>query len=238
MNIDKKALKGVVDEIEASRARQRGETEFQREALKRAVKVHQLDAKAVRIVLQRRAMGDTKRDEQDYYVHAYELALGGKKDALEALERGATIRQAAKAGGISTGAAAALAKGVQESSFVNSETGEITKTALDTPGESAGTTEITGGPGSALATPAHEMGAEHARNSDAAPEGCVDGPSVLAPAEAIVPPCTTPQADEVAALPVTPVPDEGVGAGTIPTREGEREGDGLDIPSFLRRAVG
>jgi uncharacterized protein (UPF0335 family) len=91
MNIDKKALKGVVDEIEASRARQRGETEFQREALKAAVKKHQLDAKAIRIVLQRRAMGDTKRDEQDYYVHAYELALGGKKAALEHLKAQARV---------------------------------------------------------------------------------------------------------------------------------------------------
>jgi uncharacterized protein (UPF0335 family) len=148
MNIDKKALKGVVDEIEASRARQKGETEFQREALKRAAKEHQLDAKAIRIVLQRRAMGEAKRDEQDYYVHSYELALGGKKAAQEALERGASIREAAKAGGISTGAAAALAKGVQESSFVNTDTvardangnplqcnndGEITETPVERP---------------------------------------------------------------------------------------------------------
>jgi uncharacterized protein (UPF0335 family) len=148
MNIDKRALKGVVDEIEASRARQKGETEFQREALKRAVKNHQLDAKAIRIVLQRRAMGDTKRDEQDYYVHSYEVALGGKKDALEALEKGASIRQAAKAGGISTGAAAALAKGVQESSFVNIDlcTGEVMGTVPDAPG-GGGTAATPDGPG-------------------------------------------------------------------------------------------
>ena len=120
MNIDKKALKSIVDEIEASRARQKAETEHQREVMKRA-KAHQLDTKAVRIVLQRRAMGDTKRDEQDYYVHAYELALGGKKTAAEALEAGATIREAAKAGGISTGSAAALARDVQKSPFVNKE---------------------------------------------------------------------------------------------------------------------
>lgn len=130
MNIDTKALKAVVDEIEASRLRQKGETDFQREALKKAVKNHQLDAKAIRIVLQRRAMGETKRDEQDYYVHAYELALGGKKAAIEALESGATVREAAEAGGISTGAAGNLAKVVQKSSFVDApphdpETGEI-----------------------------------------------------------------------------------------------------------------
>lgn len=118
MNIDKKALKSIVDEIEASRLRQKAETEHQREVMKRA-KAHQLDAKAVRIVLQRRAMGDSKRDEQDYYVHAYELALGGKKLAAEALEAGATIREAAAAGGVSTGAAGNLAKSVQKPSFVD-----------------------------------------------------------------------------------------------------------------------
>lgn len=115
MNIDMKALKGVIEEIEASKVRQKGEAEFQREAIKRAVKQHQLDGKAIRIVLQRRAMGDEKRDEQDYYVHAYEMALGGKKLAADALANGATIREAAAAGGISTGSAAALAKGVQKS---------------------------------------------------------------------------------------------------------------------------
>ncbi len=120
MNIDKKALKGIVDEIEASRLRQKAETEHQREVMKRC-KPHQLDAKAVRIVLQRRAMGDTKREEQDYYVHAYEHALGGKKAAMEALENGATIREAAAAGGISTGAAGNLAKVVQNSPFVDSD---------------------------------------------------------------------------------------------------------------------
>mgnify|MGYP003648952732 CR=1 FL=1 len=61
-------------------------------------------------------MGDEKRDEQDYYVHAYEVALAGKKLAAEALENGATIREAAAIGGISTGAAGNLAKVVQESS--------------------------------------------------------------------------------------------------------------------------
>lgn len=115
MNIDTKALKGIIEEIEASKARQKGEAEFQREAIKRAVKQHQLDGKAIRIVLQRRAMGDEKRDEQDYYVHAYEMALGGKKLAADALANGATIREAAAAGGISTGAAGNLAKVVQKS---------------------------------------------------------------------------------------------------------------------------
>jgi hypothetical protein len=127
MNIDMKALKGVIEEIEASRARQKGEAEFQREAIKRAVKQHQLDGKAIRIVLQRRAMGDEKRDEQDYYVHAYEMALGGKKLAVDALEQGATIREAAAIGGISTGSAAALAKGVQKSEKIERATDDKIK---------------------------------------------------------------------------------------------------------------
>jgi len=119
MNIDMKALKGVVDEIEASRARQKGEAEFQREAIKRAVKNHQLDAKAIRIVLQRRAMGDEKRDEQDYYVHAYEVALGEKKHAADALAAGAGVRETARATGLSVGTVSALKKGVQKSPELN-----------------------------------------------------------------------------------------------------------------------
>jgi uncharacterized protein (UPF0335 family) len=138
MNIDKKALKGIVDEIEASRLRQKAETDHQREVMKRC-KPHQLDSKAVRIVLQRRAMGTTRRDEQDYYVHSYEVALGGKKAAMEALENGATVREAAAAGGISTGAAGNLAKAVQKSPFVDTETPD-----LDTPaGGNQRTAEVT-----------------------------------------------------------------------------------------------
>jgi uncharacterized protein (UPF0335 family) len=118
MNLDKKALAGFIKEIEDSRTRQKGETELQRDVFKRAKEKH-FDAKAMRIVLQRRVMDAGKRDEQDYNVHAYELALGGKKDALEALERGATIREAAEAGGISTGAAGNLAQLVQKPVFVD-----------------------------------------------------------------------------------------------------------------------
>lgn len=180
MNIDKKALKGVVDEIEASRARQRGETEHQREVMKRA-KAHQLDAKAIRIVLQRRAMGETKRDEQDYYVHSYELALGGKKAAQEALEGGASVREAARAGGISTGAAGNLARAVQKSSIVDAphhpDTGEITETAdLDTrPGSETGTACGPGpAPLAASLSPtgsAHDEGEEDGHRDDGYGEG-------------------------------------------------------------------
>ena len=114
INIDQKVLKNCIDEVEASRARQRAETELQREIFKKA-RTAQLDPKAMRIVLQRRAMGDEKRDEQDYYIHAYEMALGGKKAAMEALAAGASVREAAEVAGISLGATSALRQGVQKS---------------------------------------------------------------------------------------------------------------------------
>jgi len=121
MNIDTKALKGVIEEVEASRARQKAETELQREAIKAAVKNHQLDAKAIRIVLQRRAMGDEARDEQDYYVHAYEHALGGKKQAADALAAGFGVRETARATGLSVGTVSAIKNSVQKSSELNTE---------------------------------------------------------------------------------------------------------------------
>lgn len=123
MNLDSKALSGFIKEIEGSRTRQKSETDFQREVFKNAAKKH-FNTKAMRIVLQRRAMDVTARDEQDYDVHAYELALGGKKAATEALENGASIREAAQAGGISTGAAGNLAQLVQKSPFVDGDEGE------------------------------------------------------------------------------------------------------------------
>lgn len=118
MNLDAKALVGFFKEIEDSRDRQKAETELQREVFKRA-RAKFFDPKAMRIVLQRRAMDATKRDEQDYNVDCYELALAGKKAAIEALEQGKSVREAAAAGGISTGAAGNLAKVVQKSSFVD-----------------------------------------------------------------------------------------------------------------------
>lgn len=109
INIDQATLKNCVDEIEASRERQKAETRLQQDIFKK-VRGAQLDPKAVRIVLQRRAMGNERRDEQDYYVHAYEMALGGKKAAMEALASGASQREAAEVSGLSTGAVANLAK--------------------------------------------------------------------------------------------------------------------------------
>jgi uncharacterized protein (UPF0335 family) len=128
MNIDVQLLKGIVDEIEASRLRQKGETKHQRAIFERAAG-KDLDCKAIRRVLQRRAMKEIDRDSLDHLVDSYELALGGKKTAAEAIERGATVRAAAKAGGISVGSAAAI-KAAQETKKIehDPETGEITTT--------------------------------------------------------------------------------------------------------------
>jgi uncharacterized protein (UPF0335 family) len=120
MNLDVQALVGFFEEFEASRDRQKAETALQRDIFSRAKEKH-FDTKAMRIVLQRRAMDPTQRDEQDYNVQNYEQALGGKKVAIEALENGATIREAAEAGDISLGTAAELATHVQKSSFLNTD---------------------------------------------------------------------------------------------------------------------
>jgi uncharacterized protein (UPF0335 family) len=62
-------------------------------------------------------------------------------------------------------------------------------------------------------------------SQNAAPEGRVDGPSVVTvPTETIVPPSQTPQTDGVATASVTPVPDEGVGAGTSDEQEAVETG--------------
>lgn len=168
MNINTKALKGVIEEVEASKLRQKAEADFQREAIKRAVKQHQLDGKAIRIVLQRRAMGDEKRDEQDYYVHAYEHALGGKKLAADALESGATIREAAAIGGISTGAAGNLAKVVQKSTKMDKpEDGDdgITETReVDDVGAAAGQPSKPSAPAEQSVNPGPPPGRESPRS--------------------------------------------------------------------------
>lgn len=116
MNLDSKALSGFIAEIEESRDRQKGETEFQRDVFKRAKEKH-FDTKAMRIVLQRRAMEGSARDEQDYNVHAYELALGAKKLAVEAMEQGASAREAAETFGLPRAAVTILKPDAENANF-------------------------------------------------------------------------------------------------------------------------
>lgn len=82
------------------------------------------DGKALRRVLQRRAMDDAARDEFDALVDMYENALGGKAVARDAIKAGATVRQAAKKAGISVGAAQAQRSKIQIPEH-DAETGEI-----------------------------------------------------------------------------------------------------------------
>lgn len=83
--------------------------------------------------------------------------------------------------------------------------------------------------------------------SDAAPEGCEDGVSVSPVAETVVPPWSTPQADEPGSLSVMPVPDEGVGdwqpneIGAVAEPSAAPRvaaPDSNPIPLFLRRGRG
>jgi hypothetical protein len=77
-----------------------------------------------------------KRDEQDYNVSAYEIALGAKKDAVEAMERGASAREAAERYNLPRAAVTALKAGsenaISEPSH-NLETGEITESETPAP---------------------------------------------------------------------------------------------------------
>jgi uncharacterized protein (UPF0335 family) len=92
------------------------------------IKSGEHDAKAIRKLIQRRAADPAALAEQDALLSAYTDALAGKIKAAAAIAGGASVRQAAKAGGISTGAAAALVS-VQKSRELNAphdpETGEI-----------------------------------------------------------------------------------------------------------------
>ena len=62
---------------------------------------------------------EQKRDEQDYYVHAYELALGSKKQAADALAAGKGVRETARETGLSVGTVSALKQSVQKSPELN-----------------------------------------------------------------------------------------------------------------------
>lgn len=102
-------LKAFVERIERLREERAAITTDEREVFNEA-KSAGFDTKAMRKVIQRRATDPAALDEMDALIELYEGALGGKGAAAEALRAGATIREAARAGGISTGAAAALAR--------------------------------------------------------------------------------------------------------------------------------
>lgn len=102
-------LKSFVERIERLREEKAAITADERDIFSEAKGVG-FDTKAMRKVLQRRAMDPSALDELDSLIELYEGALGGKGVAAEALRTGATIREAAKAGGVSVGAAATLSR--------------------------------------------------------------------------------------------------------------------------------
>lgn len=126
MNIDKKALIGIITEIEASRERAKAETRHQSEILKQA-KEKQFDTKAIRKVLQRRAMSAGDRDSLDLAVDTYERAMGSLASAQEAVAEGRmTGRQAAEHYGVPRGALAVVTGGSKTGfSSHDPETGEV-----------------------------------------------------------------------------------------------------------------
>lgn len=223
MSIDRKALVGFITEIEASRDRAKGETRHQSEILKKA-REKGFEPKAMRKVLQRRAMSAVDRDSIDEAVDLYEHALGALATARDAVAGGMSAREAAEKYDVPRGALGVLVRGTENAISDpehDAETGEITETAdlANPPSDES------------RRHPVYEPGRQRAlvTNSDAAPVGCVDGASSLTSLETAVPPCTTPQTDDVPALSVTPVPDEGV-KGLAPFDPGP-------LPSRLDRRV-
>jgi uncharacterized protein (UPF0335 family) len=104
MNIDKKALIGIISEIEASRERAKGETRHQSDILKKA-KEQNFDTKAIRKVLQRRAMSEADRD-------SLERAMGSLATAKEAVDTGRmSAREASEHFNVPRGALAVVTGG-------------------------------------------------------------------------------------------------------------------------------
>ena len=113
MNIDKKALIGIITEIEASRERAKGETRHQSEILKKA-KEQNFDTKAIRKVLQRRAMSEADRDSLDLAIDTYERAMGSLLTAQEAVEEGRmSAREASEHFNVPRGALATVTGGTK-----------------------------------------------------------------------------------------------------------------------------
>lgn len=106
-------LASLVKRIEAVREEKKLLSGSERDLFAEA-KGKNIDGKALRRVLQRRAMDDADREAFDGLVDQYEQALAGKAVAAAALKAGATVREAATKGGISVGAAHAQKTKISE----------------------------------------------------------------------------------------------------------------------------
>jgi uncharacterized protein (UPF0335 family) len=107
---ERQALIGFITEIEASRERAKGETRHQSEIFKKAREKH-LDPKAMRKVLQRRAMSKADRENLDETIDLYEHALGSLAKAKEAVEGGMSRREAAEKFSVPRAALGHVARG-------------------------------------------------------------------------------------------------------------------------------
>lgn len=97
-------LRSIVERIERNREEKKAFAQHERDLFAEA-KSKDFDTKALRRVLQRRAMGDEACSQLDGLIETYEAALGGKRVAAEAIQQGASIREAAKKAGVGYGTA-------------------------------------------------------------------------------------------------------------------------------------
>lgn len=112
MNFDKKALVGFITEIEASRDRAKGETRHQSEIFKKA-REKGFEPKAMRQVLQRRAMKAGDRERMDELLDLYEHAMGALAEAVDAVQSGMSAREASERFGVSRGSLGAVVGGTK-----------------------------------------------------------------------------------------------------------------------------
>lgn len=199
---ERKKLIGFIAEIEASRDRAKGETRHQSEVFKKA-KESGFDNKAMRKVLQRRAMSDADRDKMDEAINDYEHALGALALAKEAVSSGMSAREAAERYHVPRGALGILtgARNAISEPDADPDTGEVISPPVEMVVEE----------GISVLSGRDETSDEI---SSAASHGRVDDASVSPPAD-VVPPTANPQMEGVAPPSVTPAPSAGIEAGTI-----------------------
>lgn len=104
-------LRSLVTRIEAVREERKLLGGSERDLFAEA-KSKNIDGKALRRVLQRRAMDDADREAFDDLVDQYEHALGSKAAVRAAVRSGASVRQAAAVAGVTHGVAERAARGV------------------------------------------------------------------------------------------------------------------------------
>ena len=134
MNFDKRSLIGFITEIEASRDRAKGETRHQSEIFKKA-REKGFEPKAMRQVLQRRAMKSADRERMDELLDLYEHAMGALIEAVDAVEGGMSAREAAERFGVPRGSLGAVVSGAKNaiSEPSHDSDGVITETEIAAP---------------------------------------------------------------------------------------------------------